>query len=522
MSYSLIIKFVFFIKLTFDCARYVDFFNRKANKNVLNKSNKLIVSSTTLAYLGDLFAAIESLNFTRAQFQRSFVNLVYINSIISLVKPLELFSQSHIHVKFPIRYYQAYYDYYTSQLLTTGSSRRIATTSDYLKNAYRLTREQNCAYSVIDMFSVVDSREQIELQRLVLNKRRHTSERKKLMTKQMLDNLLVVVLDLIERQDWIDTATRHLIRQQVENIKFKLMFADVVLNNHTTNISASSSSSSSTTTPTSSSSRLRRYGHINNHFIENFFALKKILHGNDFDLLNARQAERVRHPNYVFDIFLTNMMYLKEYNMLIVPAGVLVEPIFNMDNPLYLSYATVGAYMAHEIWHLIDDVLLSSASRLNYTRHLECLRHGYANYVSEHYSMRVDGYASLSEQVADHFGILVALKAYADLSSRANDKIIADRDDNATLMGLPGLDFSQEQLMMIRYTQGFCRKVHLTSVEQFEQFHAIHEYRGGQVSLLVSFDNVFKCNKTRVNTTSSKQFDQQNQPRTCDIFQNVF
>ena len=51
-----------------------------------------------------------------------------------------------------------------------------------------------------------------------------------------------------------------------------------------------------------------------------------------------------------FDMFLSTPLFLKEYQTLIFPIIILMEPIFSLSNPLYLNYATVGVYLAVNIF----------------------------------------------------------------------------------------------------------------------------------------------------------------------------
>jgi hypothetical protein len=161
----------------FDFLKYISYLSEGATTKI-KEDTQVIISSLTLSFLNDLFNGLSNeLKFSQEQFRRAFTNFVYFHSIFSLVKPLELFSTPHIHVKFPIRYYHAFFEY----------SKRVNYVSplDSFKSIYRINREQNCAYSVIDAFSVVDSLEQSELQRLFLTEK--FDPRIKEVTSEMLE-----------------------------------------------------------------------------------------------------------------------------------------------------------------------------------------------------------------------------------------------------------------------------------------------------------------------------------------------
>lgn len=69
-------------------------------------------------------------------------------------------------------------------------------------------------------------------------------------------------------------------------------------------------------------------------------------------------AEMITEFKKEFDMFLFTPLFLKEYDTLVYPAVTLLEPIFSLNNPIYLNYATVGVFLSHEIWHSIEVKLL--------------------------------------------------------------------------------------------------------------------------------------------------------------------
>ena len=136
-----------------------------------------------------------------------------------------------------------------------------------------------------------------------------------------------------------------------------------------------------------------------------------------------------------------------------------------------------------------------------YTDLLICLNKNYVNYSKNKFGYDIEGTLSLSEQMADTFGILASFKAYlnklSSMSLLKNDHKL-----------LPGLNFNQEQLFFIRYSQSYCRKRKITNVKDFEQYHVIHEYRSFQPRLIPEFNTVFKCNEAHGKSVL----------KTCSIF----
>ena len=127
-----------------------------------------------------------------------------------------------------------------------------------------------------------------------------------------------------------------------------------------------------------------------------------------------------------------------------------------------------------------------------YTEFLICLQKNYIKYSKDKFGYEIDGTFSLSEQMADTFGILASFKAYLN-QFKLYEKDTNVKDDHKLL---PGLKYDQQQLFFIRYAQSYCRKRKITNIEQFEQFHVIHEYRAFQASLIPEFSKIFNCNSS--------------------------
>ena len=283
----------------FDFLEYIGYLNEHAELKKLNNQTQVVVSSLTLNYLSDVFRSIRELNYKQGQLRRAFKNLIYFHLIFSLVKPLEIFSTPHIHVALPIRYYHAFLEY--SKILNDVSP------IENFRSIYRINREQNCAYSVIDAFSVVGSVEQVELQRLFLTEKFNT--RSKNLTIHILERLLEATYEIISDQDWIDPATKDSIYKSLKNMEHRVVYSDSIFDTYEKN----------------KTKLIDTKYTLSDHYIENLFTLKKRSYQKEFDLLETRQTERIRSKKYVFDIFLANLMYLKEHNTMLMPAGVLIE-----------------------------------------------------------------------------------------------------------------------------------------------------------------------------------------------------
>ena len=187
----------------------------------------------------------------------------------------------------------------------------------------------------------------------------------------------------------------------------------------------------------------------------------------------------------IFDIFQANMFFLQQFNTMLVPATIFQEPVFSLENPYYLSYATIGVYAAHELWHLVEEALhTSDISSVIYSNYTNCLKENYKKYVLMKYGKEINGARSSPDQAADYFGILVAF--------RTLEKILEDKSMSHLNSLIPGLKYDQFQLFFMRYSQGYCRRLDSRRI-QFENDHSIHDYRVFQPSITQKFRKHFAC-----------------------------
>ncbi|RNA40851.1 endothelin-converting enzyme 1-like [Brachionus plicatilis] len=441
----------------FNFKSFVSLLNRKTSTK-LDLNTQVVVSSQALAYLKDLFSSMKSLDYPKLKFQRAFSNLIYFHTLYSLIKPSGLFSTPHINLLLPIRYYHSFFEY--DKHVT-----RINPVDNF-EMIYKIDREQSCAFSMLYVFSIPDTDEQRELQSLFLT--RKFDKMIKNHTYLMLRKLINTTIDVVWKQKWIDDDTKNTVMQNLGRMEHKMVFSDNIFDKKRNN-------------------RLEMNYNLTFSYVINKLVLNEFSYSKEFDLVGVEQTSRLRNKQYMIDIFEANLMYFKEHNTLLMPAGVLIEPIFSINNPIYLNYATIGSFLAHELFHLIDEELFRAKqeTRAFYIEKLECLRKNYVKYVKMNYGYEIEAGESISEQISDTFGVLVSFKTF--LEESAQKAYMSD-------VMLPGIGHSPEQLFFMRYAQSYCRKRQLNSVHQFEQFHVIHEFRSLQVSLIPEFTDVFKCN----------------------------
>ncbi|CAF0711083.1 unnamed protein product [Brachionus calyciflorus] len=453
----------------FNFKKYVNFLNEKATRQI-DSNTQVVMFKLTFEYLTNLLKSLNELNLSSSQFQRGFMNLVHFHIIYSILKPSEVFSTPHIDIILPIRYYHNLYQYSKH----TGRLNPM----ENLEMIYKFSREKICANSVLDSFNTPDTEERKELQNLFLTKKFDLSLKNQ--SNLIFSKLLETTYEVIGKQKWIDENTKSLIEKRLKMMEHKMLFSDEVLQPKK-NFSSHNLTSS---------------------YVMNKLIMRQYAYSRDFDMVGVEQKNRLHDKEHIFDIFEANLLNIERHNVLLIPAGVLIEPIFNQNNPIYLNYATFGSFMAHEIFHLISDILLhysSEQTRDNYINKVHCLIDNYEKYTKMYYGFEIDGTNSMQEQISDNFGFLIGFKTF-----------LKEMEMNAHMSDilLPGINYTPEQLFFIRYSQSYCRKRDKLSQKDFEKYHVIHEYRSFQVSLIPEFKDTFKCSSNVfMNLTQCKIFD---------------
>lgn len=146
-------------------------------------------------------------------------------------------------------------------------------------------------------------------------------------------------------------------------------------------------------------------------------------------------------------------------NQIVVPAGVLQPPLFDVGLPAAMRWGAAGAMLGHEWTHGFDaeGQLFDAAGRLapwwstasaaRFTDASRCLIERYGRFEVEP-GLHVDGRLTFAENAADLGGVALAHRAWR---AAAGDSA----DDPSPVAGL-----SEEQLFFVAYAQTWCARAH--------------------------------------------------------------
>lgn len=210
-----------------------------------------------------------------------------------------------------------------------------------------------------------------------------------------------------------------------------------------------------------------------------------------------------------FDTSLVNAMYTPNYNMIWIPFGILHFPFFRENRLASLNYGALGAVVGHEMTHGFDNLgaNFDSAGNLNnwwsnetkvaFKASQQCFIDQYGSIELDilkaipNYNGRtkVNGNATLGENIADNGGIREAYRAY---------KNHVDKNGGSE-PSLPGLaQFSGDKLFFMSYASMWCEtQTFMALVSQISgDPHPPHAVRVTQVMRnMPEFASAFQCKK---------------------------
>jgi len=203
---------------------------------------------------------------------------------------------------------------------------------------------------------------------------------------------------------------------------------------------------------------------------------------------------------------IVNAVYIFILNSMNIPAGIIQPPFYNINNPDYMNYATLGTVIGHELTHGFDDTgrnfdangefnnWWSNSTFEEYDRRAQCYVDQYSEFYieSDGEKYNVDGELTLGENIADNGGIARAYEAW-QLSMKKNQEMA--KKNNMSLPGLEGFTF--DQLFYISFGQLWCSNTEeYLLIDYLRDEHSPAKFRVlGSVSNSEHFAKTFNCPK---------------------------
>lgn len=201
-----------------------------------------------------------------------------------------------------------------------------------------------------------------------------------------------VAKDRVLNTEWLEPKTRKIAMRKVENIYLGIAYPSRI--------------------PVDKKTKLNP-----EQLVANVLQLGEIDFKDEIEKINTR----LRPENWEDAIFAVNAFYYNEGNRLILPAGILRWPFFHTSASDGWNFGGIGATIGHEITHAFDNdgkdydsdgnrnPWWSKKEYLRYREKANALIKLYSE--TEYFGRHLNGYLTLSENIADLGGLSIALSA---------------------------------------------------------------------------------------------------------------
>lgn len=207
----------------------------------------------------------------------------------------------------------------------------------------------------------------------------------------MVDKIKDSAIDVINESTMISTHTKHLTIEKIHRMKVEI------------------GSSRSKYVPDAP--------YYPDSLIHTILSVKETR--NKFILSQA--GSRPNKDNIIYPCFIVNASYYEDYNIMIIPWGILHEPFYSKSTPLGWNYGGIGTTLGHELCHAFDIEGINYSPRATYRKwwtrkersnfkaRTRKVKQFYSKF--KHYGQQLDGKKTLSENWADFGGLLLSLRA---------------------------------------------------------------------------------------------------------------
>jgi len=294
------------------------------------------------------------------------------------------------------------------------------------------------------------------------------SESAKNEIEEMAKNIKEVMLDRIQKIEWLDDETKEYAIHKLLKMQDRIGYPDEIMDPK------------------------KLYQLYENVEVNNYFDIlieESITRIGNFLRLMDRNEWHMVNP------FELSAYYDYNNNSINIPAAIVQYPYFSINEQDYIKYGVIGSIIGHEITHGFDfkGRLYDAKGDYNnwwtdnddkdYIERSQCFIDQY-NAISYEKGKYVDGERTLVENIADNGGLTGAYEAWK-LSILKNPERAAEHNKK-----LPGLqNYTMDQLFYIAYGRSEC-----TNEIYYSEGHAPNIARvNGVVSNSKHFAETFNC-----------------------------
>lgn len=314
--------------------------------------------------------------------------------------------------------------------------------------------------------------------------------------EEMFVALKESVIEMIQQSSWPDSITKVKALSKARNLKPNLVAPSIFFNQ------------------TFLESMAAQVNIDGLDFVASTWQMYRLFRRDFFDIYSKPVDETTVTWQMLAYPMIANAFYLQHFNSMVLPLGLLHDPLFSLDTPNYLGLGTLGFIVAHEIMHGFDNSgvefdedgvrrnLLSPSSQQLFQQKMKCVSNQFSNAFRTEYSingtsivLKVDGELTLNENVAD----LGAIKAIVATQTRM-------ARERGPAPNLPGLNYTHEQIMLINAAQAYCALITPQAyalILGMDEHAPPHDRVNGFMMNLPDYGRIFNCPAgTRLNPKS--------------------
>jgi len=269
--------------------------------------------------------------------------------------------------------------------------------------------------------------------------RKHFDLNAKDIADEMVENVRAEFKTMLDELDWMDPKTKARAHKKADQITPHIAYSKEILDDKLIN---------------------EFYEGLNletNSYLKNIIRLKKFI--SLYYVKEFRKPIDKKSWKTHGGAAIVNAFYNADENSIQFPAGILDGVFFKADRPLYMNYGAIGFVVGHEITHGFDDQgsqkdgegnlvdWWEPQTKKKYLERAQCIIDQYSNYTVEvdGETLNVNGITTQGENIADNGGIKETFRAYESVVRKYGPEPI-----------LPGLEFSQRQLMWLSAATAWC------------------------------------------------------------------
>ncbi|XP_054008318.1 endothelin-converting enzyme homolog isoform X6 [Hylaeus anthracinus] len=254
--------------------------------------------------------------------------------------------------------------------------------------------------------------------------------RSKPMAEQMIDQVRQAFTKNLKNLDWMDAETRQAAEEKANAITDMIGFPNFILD------------------PNQLDDLYRDLYIKQNEYFQNTIRVNKYNLRKNLEKLD----QPVNKTTWIMTPPTVNAYYRPTKNQMVLPAGILQSPFYDMENPSSLNFGGIGVVMGHELTHAFDDQgreydlhgnlnqWWNNATIERFKNRTECFVEQYNSF--EIHGRHVNGRQTLGENIADNGGLEAAYHAYLTTPKSYKDQL-----------PLPGLNLTHRQLFFLNFAQ---------------------------------------------------------------------